>query len=112
MELFSKRLKEMRQFSAQTQKHIAQSINISERSYIDLETGKFSPSAKTLIAIANYFDCSLDWLCGRNDNPDSHTFTLAWKKDFDKIMTDIAAAGAVNPKFGKFIEKYFDKLPD
>lgn len=30
------------------------------------------PNGENLIKIADYFDCSTDYLLGRTDNPDSH----------------------------------------
>jgi DNA-binding XRE family transcriptional regulator len=72
MEVFSKRLKELRREKAVTQKIVAQNIGISERAYIDLENGKYFPAYETLIALADYFGVSLDWLAGRVDNPNQH----------------------------------------
>lgn len=31
-----------------------------------------TPNGETLIKIADYLDCSVDYLLGRTDNPDSH----------------------------------------
>ena len=70
MEVFSKKLKELRQFSAQTQKNVAKNIEISERQYIDLENNKAKPTVDTLIALADYFDVSLDYLVGRSETPE------------------------------------------
>lgn len=38
----------------------------------DLEKRNTSPSADKLTKISNYFDCSVDYLLGRTNNPDSH----------------------------------------
>ncbi|MBO5103938.1 MAG: helix-turn-helix transcriptional regulator [Ruminococcus sp.] len=38
----------------------------------DLEKRNMSPSCDRIARIANYFDCSVDYLLGRTDNPDSH----------------------------------------
>ena len=67
MEILSKRLKELRQSNAETQKNVAKSIEISERRYIDLETGKSTPYADTLIKICKYFNVSADYLLGLSD---------------------------------------------
>ena len=37
--------------------------------YQDYEYGKVVPSATILIALADYFDVSLDYLVGRSDDP-------------------------------------------
>ncbi|MDE5854917.1 MAG: helix-turn-helix domain-containing protein [Ruminococcus sp.] len=38
----------------------------------DLEKRNTSPSWEKLTKIADYLDCSVDYLLGRTDNPDSH----------------------------------------
>ena len=40
--------------------------------YQDYEYGKVVPSAAILIALADYFDVSLDYLVGRSDDPQRH----------------------------------------
>lgn len=53
-----------------TQKQVADGINITEQSYQRYEYGKIVPSALVLIALADYFGVSLDYLTGRTDNPE------------------------------------------
>lgn len=38
----------------------------------DLEKRNWTPSAEILERIADYLDCSVDYLLTRTDNPDSH----------------------------------------
>ncbi len=38
----------------------------------DLEKRNMSPSCERIAKIANYLGCSVDYLLGRTDNPDSH----------------------------------------
>ena len=68
MEL-SEALKRFRKEMKITQKQASQAANISERNYQAYEYGKVIPLSTTLIALADYFDVSLDYLCGRSDNP-------------------------------------------
>ncbi len=67
---FPERLKEIRKAQKVTQKQLANELSISERNYQDYEYGKVVPSATILIALADYFDVSLDYLVGRSDNPE------------------------------------------
>lgn len=38
----------------------------------DVEKRNAKPSIEIIEKIANYFDCSVDYLLGRTDNPNSH----------------------------------------
>lgn len=62
-------LKRFRKQMKITQKQAAAAANVSERNYQDYEYGKVTPSATVLIALADYFDVSLDYLVGRSDDP-------------------------------------------
>lgn len=60
-------LKRFRKENKITQKQAATAANISERNYQDYEYGKVVPTATVLIALADYFNVSLDYLVGRSD---------------------------------------------
>ena len=49
------------------QKDIAKGIGVSLRAYQRYEHGEREPSMSTLIALADYFGVSLDYLVGRSD---------------------------------------------
>lgn len=63
------RLKLLRKDRGVTQKEIASSVGVSEVSYQRFEYGTVRPSLETLIALADYFGVSLDYLVGRSDDP-------------------------------------------
>jgi len=52
------------------QKDIAAHIGVPLRSYQRYEYGERVPSISILIALADYFEVSLDYLVGRTDNPE------------------------------------------
>ena len=66
MEL-NERLRELRKEQGETQKQVAAAIGIGERPYQYLESGEHRPSLDTLIALADHFGVSLDYLAGRSD---------------------------------------------
>lgn len=66
------RLKTLRKRKGVTQKSIADTVSITEVSYQRYEYGKVRPSLDVLIALADYFDVSLDYLVGRSDDPKRH----------------------------------------
>jgi transcriptional regulator with XRE-family HTH domain len=67
---FPTRLVECRKRSKSTQKQIADTAHISLRVYQYYESGERDATSKVLIALADYFGVSLDYLVGRSDNPE------------------------------------------
>lgn len=61
------RLKHLRLERNVTQKEIALGVGVSPVSIQRFEYGTVRPSLDTLVALADYFDVSLDYLCGRSD---------------------------------------------
>lgn len=68
MEL-SDRLKKIRQDKQLFQKDVASAINIDRTTYVKYEKGSSKPDAATLMALANFFGVSTDYLVG-NDSID------------------------------------------
>jgi len=66
---FNENLRRIRKMKNVTQKQVAEGSNIVERNYQYFESGKNKPSFDALIALADYFDVSLDYLVGRSNNP-------------------------------------------
>ena len=69
--LFSERLRELRSNRKLTQKDVYTAIHVSPIVYQRYEYGH-SPSYEKLLALADYFDVSLDYLVGRSDDPTRH----------------------------------------
>ena len=67
---FANRLKDLRKTKKLKQTDMAKFLNITVRHYQDIEYGKINIPTSTLIALADYFDVSLDYLVGRSDNPE------------------------------------------
>ncbi|MBD9707695.1 helix-turn-helix domain-containing protein [Enterococcus faecium] len=61
------RLLEMRNALNQTQTDIAKGSNLSLRQYQRIENNESEPKLTALIALADYFEVSLDYLVGRTD---------------------------------------------
>lgn len=60
-------LKRIRKSNGIPQSQIASAAGISTTQYQNYEYGKSEPTASVLIALADYFDVSLDYLVGRSD---------------------------------------------
>lgn len=67
---FSERLVELRTTRNLTQKQVYEAVGMSAPGYQRYEYGQREPAYQNLLALADYFDVSLDYLCGRSDNPD------------------------------------------
>ena len=67
MSEFPSRLKEIRSAHEKKQREVAEHLGIKPRSYQAYEGGTREPSIDMLIALADYFDVSLDYLTGRSD---------------------------------------------
>ena len=67
---FSERIVCLKKERNLLQKDIASAINITVRNYQRYEKGEAQPTLPVLLALADYFDVSLDYLCGRSDNPE------------------------------------------
>ena len=66
---FSERIIELKNSRNLLQKDIAQAINITIRQYYRYEKGQTQPTLPVLLALADYFDVSIDYLVGRSDDP-------------------------------------------
>ena len=69
MVTFGNRLRESRKRKNLKQKDVAQHFGIALRSYQNYEGGQREPNFSTLVALADYFDVTTDYLLGRTDEP-------------------------------------------
>ena len=65
MDILANRLKELRRLSNLTQKDVSLKLGITARRYQALELNESLPKLSTLIALADTFNVSLDFLVGR-----------------------------------------------
>lgn len=63
------RLKELREKRRLSQITLAMELNLNQNSISRYENGEREADYSTLIAIADYFNVSVDYLLGRTDNP-------------------------------------------
>lgn len=66
---FADRLKMLREKHGWTQQDLADKLNIARNTIAGYETKGKIPREETLIAIANLFNTSIDYLLGRTDDP-------------------------------------------
>ena len=62
-------LKRARKRAQATQAQASQAAGVSSSMYQFYEYGRNEPTASVLLALADFFDVSLDYLVGRSDDP-------------------------------------------
>ena len=67
MENFAQRVRQLRKESGKTQTQMADFLGIKLRSYQNYEGGSRRPDYEGLVALADYFDVTTDYLLGRSD---------------------------------------------
>ena len=69
---FALRLKELRISKSLTQKAVGEVVGVKPQVINDMEHGRCKTSLDRAIALADYFNVSLDYLVGRTDDPTIH----------------------------------------
>ena len=60
-------IKAVRTQRAHTQAEVAEFLNIARSTYTNIENGRSDPDTETLLKLAEYFQCSVDTLLGKDD---------------------------------------------
>lgn len=64
--MFAEKIRLLRKEAGLTQADVAGNVGLSARGYQDLELGAV-PRGDTLLAIAEFYQVSIDWLMNRTD---------------------------------------------
>lgn len=67
MDIFSKRLKELRTSKGLTLKDAASSVGLTLMAYAHYEYGDRQPTIETIVKLCDFYDVSADYLLGRSD---------------------------------------------
>lgn len=67
LEIFSDRLKKLRNEKGLKQSEMGDLLGCTERNYQRIEYGQINVPATTLMALADYFDVTTDYLLGRSE---------------------------------------------
>lgn len=65
---FAKKLKDLRKDRHVSQRELAEYLHLTPNSICEWENLRSEPSIDLLIKLSNYFQCSLDYLLGREDD--------------------------------------------
>lgn len=78
------RIKKLREDKGLTQADVCLALNIAQSTLANYETNFRSPKMDVLIAIANYYGVSIDYLLGRTDTP--FVDTAKRPKDLNRFL--------------------------
>ena len=83
---FPKRLKEIRLAHGETQRDLANAVEVGRTTISEYESGKIVPKQEGLLRIANHFNVSVDYLTGVSDNPATRKQNAS---DLDALLNTI-----------------------
>lgn len=72
MDIFCERFKYLKELKNTTYPQLAEYLGLKTRSVKCYASGESKPEYFKLIALADFFDVSLDYLVGRSDDPARH----------------------------------------
>ena len=82
-------IKNLRKQVNKTQEEVAKELKLQKQTYQNYELGKREPDIETLKKIADYFDVSLDFLCGRPRPYDLPSTTTKNQKEAINIILQL-----------------------
>jgi len=94
MSALPERLKLVRSHKGLTQRQLAERLNLSPSTIALYETGNRNPDPDMLKKLADFLDCSIDWLLGRVTLDEVHQLNGSFRLAHDKhdSSNDILAA--------------------
>ena len=93
---------------------IAKNTGISQGTMNEYKNGKKMPTIQNLIKISNYIGCSIDYLLGRTDNPNSHKEKAANSVNGNYNAVDNSSVTVSTPvldEHQKLLIELYNKLP-
>lgn len=104
-----KNLKILREANGLSQQKLAEVFDISQQSIYKYENSLAEPDIQTLIAMADYFDTSVDYLIGNSSNPQPFPITNAdelTKKELEFISNYRKLTPHAQELFFKLVREY------
>lgn len=70
--IFPERLRKMRERRRISRSVMSEMCGLSKSAFSKYERGVREPKLETLILLSKFWDCSIDYLCGRTDHIDRY----------------------------------------
>ena len=93
------RLKQLRIEKKVTQSDVAKFLNVTRQGYANYETGKTSPTPTILVKLADYFECTVDYLVGRESERGSVIINADLKESEEELLSIYRSQTEQNKKY-------------
>lgn len=84
--MFEDRLKRLREGKGLNMKQAAIELGITYTTYVGYEKNEREPNSETLILLADYYDCSVDYLVGRTNQVKTNDFGFNVNEHEKKVI--------------------------
>ena len=114
MATMQERIRELRKSSGLTQQELGAVLGVAKNTVSQYETGRNTPNDDIKIAMANYFNVSMDYLMGKTDQSgfDSKTPSVFASQITADGITAIHTYSALSPANKKRVEDYIQMLSE
>lgn len=114
MATMQERIRELRISSGLTQQELGAVLGVAKNTVSQYETGRNAPNDDIKIAMANYFNVSMDYLMGKTDQSgfDSKTPSVFASQITADGITAIHTYAALSPANKKRAEDYIQMLSE
>lgn len=103
-------LKKLREDRNLTQVRLSIEVEVSQELISAYELGKNKPNVDNLLKLANYFNCSTDYILDRTDNPAINKSLNKTKLELNNIMNKYESLSSENKKlFNEYLEFLINK---
>lgn len=87
---FGKRLRFLREQNEVPMSKLVEDLGLNKSAISRYENGKIEPGLTVLLKISNYFNVTLDWLCG---NGDINNIQFSGKKKYESAINECIKEG-------------------
>lgn len=98
-------IKELAKKRKITLKELLSRCELSINTLSSMQSGGFYPRVESLVKIADCLDCSVDYLLGRTDDPDTSSKKLIVRSDFTEHENAVIIAYRAHPEMQPAIDR-------
>ena len=88
MNVLAARLKSLRMRRELERSDVAKALGIAYQTYVNYENGARMPKSDTLVAIADFYDVTVDFLIGKTESPEPRLRNGSSAADFPNGLRD------------------------